>query len=114
VIHHETGGAELVLDIVGSNATLDVGVKALRAEGRLVIIGLANGSVPATFFGMPYGAEIASSYWGTITELMELVGLARAGKLRVDVERFTLDQAPEVYQRLRRGEIRGRAVIVPR
>jgi alcohol dehydrogenase, propanol-preferring len=58
-----------------------------------------------------YGAE---SYWGTVTELMELVALARPGKIRVDVETFSLDQAPEVYKRLRRGEIRGRAVIVPR
>ena len=44
---------------------------------------------------------------------MELVALARSGKIRVDVERFTLDQAPEVYARLRKGEIRGRAVISP-
>jgi D-arabinose 1-dehydrogenase-like Zn-dependent alcohol dehydrogenase len=38
---------------------------------------------------------------------------ARAGKIRVDVEPFSLEKAPEVYERLRRGEIRGRAVIVP-
>jgi D-arabinose 1-dehydrogenase-like Zn-dependent alcohol dehydrogenase len=30
------------------------------------------------------------------------------------VERFSLDEAPQVYERLRRGEIRGRAVITPR
>jgi propanol-preferring alcohol dehydrogenase len=110
-LRHETGGAELVLDVVGSDDTLAFGAKALRAEGRLVIIGLANGSVPASFFGLPYGAEVATSYWGTITELIELVALARAGKIAVEVEKFTLEQAPEVYQRLRRGEIRGRAVI---
>jgi D-arabinose 1-dehydrogenase-like Zn-dependent alcohol dehydrogenase len=32
---------------------------------------------------------------------------------RVDAEAIPLEQAPEVYARLRRGEIRGRAVIVP-
>jgi propanol-preferring alcohol dehydrogenase len=107
-------GAELVLDVVGSDATLALGAKALGAEGRLVIIGLATGTLPVSFFAVPYGAEVATSYWGTVTELAELVGLARAGKVQVDVETFSLDQAPEAYARLRRGEISGRAVIVPR
>jgi alcohol dehydrogenase, propanol-preferring len=106
-------GAEVVFDMVGSDATLALGAKSLRAEGRLVIIGLALGTLPVSFFALPYGAEVATSYWGTITELMELVSLARAGKIRMDVETFSLAAAPEVYEKLRRGEIRGRAVIVP-
>jgi alcohol dehydrogenase, propanol-preferring len=107
-------GADLVLDMVGGDATLTLAAKSLRAEGRLVIIGLAMGTLPVNFFALPYGAEVATSYWGTVTELIELVALARAGKLKVDVEMFSLDQALDVYARLRRGEIRGRAVIVPR
>jgi propanol-preferring alcohol dehydrogenase len=31
----------------------------------------------------------------------------------VEVERFTLDEAPAAYERLHAGTIRGRAVIVP-
>jgi alcohol dehydrogenase, propanol-preferring len=114
-IRKETGGvgADVVLDMVGADATLATGAKALRAEGRLVIIGLAMGTLPVNFFAVPYGAEVATSYWGTVTELMELVALARTGKIHLDVETFPLDRAPEVYERLRRGEIRGRAVIVP-
>ena len=107
-------GADLVLDMVGADATLALAAKALRAEGRLVIIGLAGGTLPVSFFALPYGTEVATSYWGTVPELIELVALARAGKIKVDVEAFSLDQAPEVYARLRRGEIRGRAVIVSR
>ena len=106
-------GADVVLDMVGSDATLAMAAKSLRAEGRLVIIGLALGTLPLSFFALPYGAEVATSYWGTVTELMELVALARAGKLRLDVETFPLADALAAYERLRRGEIRGRAVIVP-
>ena len=114
-IRRATGGvgAELVLDVVGGEATLALGAKVLRAEGRLAIIGLAMGTLPVSFFALPYGAEVATSYWGTLTELGELVALARAGKLRLDVETYPLDRAPEVYARLRKGEIRGRAVITP-
>lgn len=107
-------GADVVLDMVGAESTLALGAKMLRAEGRLVIIGLAMGTLPINFFSLPYGAEVATSYWGTTTELMELVALARAGKIRVDVEVFPLERAPEVYAQLRAGEIRGRAVVAPR
>lgn len=114
-IRSATGGvgADVVFDMVGSDATLALGAKSLRAEGRLVIIGLALGKLPVDFFALPYGAEVATSYWGTVTELAELVTLARAGKLRLDVEVFPLERAKDAYERLRRGEIRGRAVIAP-
>ncbi|HEY7509262.1 MAG TPA: NAD(P)-dependent alcohol dehydrogenase [Vicinamibacteria bacterium] len=106
-------GAELVLDVVGSDDTLALGASVLRAEGRLALIGLAGGRLPFGFFGLPYGAQAATSYWGTIPELIELVALAHAGRIRLEVETFPLDRAAEAYERLRRGEIRGRAVVVP-
>ena len=112
-IRRATAGADVVLDMVGNDATLSLGAKALRTEGRLVIVGLALGTLPLSFFSVPFGAEVATSYWGTATELIELVELARAGRIRVDVERFPLSEVSEVYERLRRGEIRGRAVVVP-
>jgi propanol-preferring alcohol dehydrogenase len=112
-IRKQTGGADVVFDMVGSEATLALAAKALRAEGRLVIIGLALGALPVSFFGLPYGAEVATSYWGTAPELIEVVSLARTGKIRVDIETYPLERAPEAYARLRRGEVRGRAVITP-
>jgi propanol-preferring alcohol dehydrogenase len=112
-IRKACGGAELVLDMVGAEATLALGAKSLRAEGRLVIIGLALGTLPVNFFALPYGAEVATSYWGTAPELVELVALAQRGKIRMDVEKFALADAPRAYEKLRRGEIAGRAVVVP-
>lgn len=107
------GGADLVLDMVGADATLALGARALRAEGRLVIVGLASGSLPVSFFALPYGAEVATSYWGTLPELMEVLALARAGRIRVDVESFPLERVADAYAALRRGAVRGRAVIQP-
>ena len=37
----------------------------------------------------------------------------RAGAVRAETECFTLGQAVDAYRRLRRGEVRGRAVITP-
>jgi alcohol dehydrogenase, propanol-preferring len=44
---------------------------------------------------------------------MEVLDLARAGAIHVEGERYGIEQAPEAYQRLHDGEVRGRAVVVP-
>ena len=44
---------------------------------------------------------------------MEVVALAAAGRLNLHVETFPLDQALEVYRKLRAGEVAGRAVLLP-
>jgi len=41
------------------------------------------------------------------------VALARTGAVRTQVECFTLGEAADAYRRLRRGEVRGRAVVTP-
>ncbi|WP_405765446.1 hypothetical protein [Streptomyces sp. NBC_01538] len=38
---------------------------------------------------------------------------ARDGLVSAHVETFTLDQAPEAYERLHAGDIKGRAVVLP-
>ena len=52
-------------------------------------------------------------YWGFIGELMEVVSLARAGKIQMLVEYFPLERAGEAYRLLHEGKISGRAVITP-
>ena len=106
-------GADLVLDLVGADATLALGAATVRVLGHLTIVGIAGGSLPVGFFTMPYEASVATTYWGSVTELMEVIELASEGRITAHVSTFGLDDAPTVYDRLRSGEIRGRAVIVP-
>ena len=61
----------------------------------------------------PFGGVVRAPYWGTRAELMEVLDLARAGAVHVEVEKYTLDEAPEAYRRLHEGAVRGRAVVVP-
>ena len=44
---------------------------------------------------------------------MEVLDLARAGAVHVEVEKYSLDEAPEAYHRLHEGAVRGLAVVVP-
>jgi len=106
-------GAELVLDIVGSDETIALATQCGRAEGDVTIVGLAGGSFPFSFFSQPYECSISTTYWGSAIELIEVLELARAGKIHARVQRYPLAQATEVYEHLRAGQIDGRAVICP-
>jgi propanol-preferring alcohol dehydrogenase len=106
-------GAELVLDMVGVNPTLKMAGQVARMLGHLTIVGLGSGAVPVNFHGPAKECSVAAPYWGYIPELMEVVSLAQAGKIKMLVEHFPLEKASEAYHLLHDGKIQGRAVIVP-
>lgn len=106
-------GADVVIDVVGSDSTLALAAAIGRPLGHLTIVGLAGGTLPITFFGVPYEMSVATSYWGTLPELMELVALVEAGHIHAVVHRFPLAGAMEAYRQMREGTMDGRAVIVP-
>lgn len=106
-------GADVVLDIVGADDTLALGAVVTRPLGHLTIVGIAGGSLPISFFGIAYEVSVATTYWGTLPELMEVIALASAGKISAHTQHFTLDQAAAAYQAMRDGDLDGRAVIVP-
>jgi propanol-preferring alcohol dehydrogenase len=106
-------GATLVLDCVGNDATLQLDVKAVAAGGSVMVIGVAGGTLPVTFGTMRFDASITYPYWGSRIELAEVLELARAGHINARVERFPLDRVEDAYQRMRDGNLAGRAVITP-
>jgi propanol-preferring alcohol dehydrogenase len=46
-------------------------------------------------------------------ELIEVIALARSGKIKMLVEHFALEDAAHAYHLLHDGKIPGRAVITP-
>ena len=106
-------GANLVLDMVGAKPTLQMAVQISRVLGHVTIVGLGGGALPVNFNSPAKECSVASPYWGSIPELMEVVSLAQAGKIKMLVEEFPLERASEAYHLLHDGKIQGRAVILP-
>jgi alcohol dehydrogenase, propanol-preferring len=106
-------GANLVLDMVGVKPTLEMATQISRVLGHVTIVGLGGGALPVNFHSPAKECSVASPYWGSIPELMEVVSLAQAGKIRMLVEQFPLERASEAYHLLHDGKIPGRAVIIP-
>jgi propanol-preferring alcohol dehydrogenase len=107
------GGAALVLDLVGVDATLDLARAVSRPLGDLTLVGIGGGQTPFSFFSVPSEVSLQSTYWGGVGELVEVIALAERGLITSHIERFELDRAPDAYRALARGEVLGRAVIVP-
>lgn len=114
-IHLITGGkgAELVVDMVGSEDSIALAAAVARFESHLTIVGLAGGKFEFAFGALPFEAQLTIPYWGSAVELEEVLELARAGRIRAHVERFPLERAGDAYQRMREGTLDGRAVICP-
>jgi alcohol dehydrogenase, propanol-preferring len=106
-------GAQLVLDMVGVDPTLRMAAEMARVLGHLTIVGLGGGALPVSFLSPPHECSVASPYWGSIPELMEVITLAQQQKIKLLVEHFPLERANEAYQLLHDGKIHGRAVITP-
>lgn len=106
-------GITVALDIVGAQPTVDLCVRVVGRNSKLIVVGLAGGVVHYAANSPPYGCEVSVPYWGSRTELMEVIALAETGRIKAEVERFPLEQALDVYQRLREGRIHGRAVLQP-
>jgi len=108
-------GADAVIDFVNASKTVETDMQFLRRRARLVLVGLFGGELKLSLVMMPTRAyKIIGSYTGTISDLIELVSLARRGVIKQVVSnRFKLDQATEALTMLKDGKIIGRGVINP-
>jgi propanol-preferring alcohol dehydrogenase len=108
-------GVNASFDFVGTDTTLALAVGATRSLGKVSQIGLAGGAARMKVLeNTRFEVQFEATLWGTIKELREVIALAEMGALTsIPIERAPLDQINDVYARLKRGAIEGRAVITP-
>ena len=106
-------GADVVLDFVGSEATLKMALASARTLGDVTLVGIAGGAVPFSFFSQAYEVSLQTTYWGSRPELVEVLNLASRGLIKSEHTRYSLADSAEAYVDLAAGNVKGRAVIVP-
>ncbi|GAB2563550.1 alcohol dehydrogenase catalytic domain-containing protein [Leucobacter ruminantium] len=109
-------GADVVFDFVGVQPTVDLALSVVRGGGAIRFVGLGNGEfeyVAGSGTPLPWGVNIERAYGGTRGELLQALALARAGKIGVEVVRYSLDDAVQAFDDLHHGRVQGRAVLVP-
>jgi alcohol dehydrogenase, propanol-preferring len=108
-------GADAVIDFVNASKTVETEMQFLRKRAKLVLVGLFGGELKLSLVSMPTRAyRLIGSYTGTISDMTELISLARRGVIKPLVSnRFKISQATEALSMLKEGKIVGRGVINP-
>jgi NAD+-dependent secondary alcohol dehydrogenase Adh1 len=106
-------GADVVLDFVGVDQTHEQGLAMLARGGTYSVIGY-GGMVSVPSVALVVGEHhLVGNLVGTWIDLWELLQLHAQGRIVVRSETHPLDDLNDVLDRLRAGEVTGRAVIVP-
>jgi len=117
LVRPQPGGVDVVIDFVGADSTLSTGASVISIGGRFVLVGLAGGKLRVApgvgETGIPFETRLVIPFWGTKAELAEVIALARSGRISPHVERFPLGNAQAAYDKLRAGQLSGRAVMLP-
>jgi NAD+-dependent secondary alcohol dehydrogenase Adh1 len=106
-------GADLVLDFVGSDQTHADATAMLARGGTYSVVGF-GGTIEAPSVALVGGEQsIVGNLVGTWIDLWEILQLQAAGRLVLKAETHPLDSINDVLDKLREGEVVGRAVLVP-
>lgn len=106
-------GASVVLDFVGNSTTLTLAAASVAQGGDVTFVGRGGGELRVAPGLVPYETTVRMPTWGTVAELAEVVALATSGAIHSEAEVYDLEDAVSAYGKLRRGDILGRAVVVP-
>jgi S-(hydroxymethyl)glutathione dehydrogenase/alcohol dehydrogenase len=121
VFEHTKGrGADVAFEVLGRPETFAQAVDLLGDGGRMIAVGIAAGraTAPVEITRLVRrGLRIIGSYGArTRADMPEIIRLAERGAFRLEsfvTRRYPLAEADAAYQALSRGEIAGRAVVVP-
>jgi succinate semialdehyde reductase (NADPH) len=116
----EGRGVDVAFEVLGIPQTFTQAFEMIRDGGRMVAVGIAPGKTTAPVEItrlVRRELRIIGSYGArTRADMPEIIRLAAQGIFRPETivtRRFPLEQADAAYQALARGEILGRAIVVP-
>lgn len=113
-------GVDVAFEVLGRPETFAQALELIGDGGRMVAVGIAAGKTAASVEItrlVRRGLRIIGSYGArTRSDMPEIIRLAARGIFRPEsmvTKRFTLADADDAYQALARGEIVGRAIVMP-
>ena len=104
---------DAAIDLVGRDITSGLAVQSLRKEGLLTIVGLFGGALTAPIPAMVFAhTAVQGTLVGNQSTLQELVDLVSKNELSYpSLETYHLEQVNDVLDRLRAGQVKGRALL---
>ncbi|TQS46954.1 NAD(P)-dependent alcohol dehydrogenase [Cryptosporangium phraense] len=106
-------GAEAVLDFVGEGGAVEAGLGMLRRAGNYYVIGYGGELRVPMIDVISTEVNFVGNLVGSYTDLAELMVLAAAGAVTLHTRRYPLSSYSDALDDLDKGEVRGRAILVP-
>jgi alcohol dehydrogenase, propanol-preferring len=107
------GGAKVVLGTAPSGQGMAQAIPGLSARGQLVVLAVPGDPITVNATDLIFGARsVVGALTGTVPDNEQTLAFANLQDIRPLIETFTLDQAPEAYDRMMRADVRLRAVLV--
>lgn len=109
------GGADVVLATAPNAKLATEAIKGLGADGVVVVIGVMSEPIEASAMELISGRKkLIGSPSGSRKDLRNALEIAAKLGVRAQVSTYGLTQANEVLEKMQKGELPGRAVLVPR
>jgi 2-desacetyl-2-hydroxyethyl bacteriochlorophyllide A dehydrogenase len=106
------GGADVVVATTNSAAQVSQAISGLRPEGRFVNLGALDGPIQITTADLLFPPkQLLGGSQGERRDLVEILYLLAAGKVKPAIETYPLEKANDVRERLAAGKVRYRAVL---
>jgi propanol-preferring alcohol dehydrogenase len=109
-----TGQADLdaIIDCVGAEEMMQLAFSLLSISGHYADVGLVGDRIDIPLFPRVSREQtFHGSFWGNYTDISEVTTLAAQGKIRHRLDIFKFERINEYLEKLRKGEIIGRAVM---
>jgi propanol-preferring alcohol dehydrogenase len=108
----DLGGADVALPTVESLKAMRQAYESLRPGGTLVLIGLPVGelSLPVIDWILK-DIRVVGNIGFTRNDILQSLKLVSDGKVKPRVELFKFEEVNTAIEKLKRGEVRGRAVL---
>jgi len=111
-LQKQAGGVDAAVVFTNSTVAMQQAVKSVKRTGTVVLVGLTMQELTLSVTEIILkGIRIVGSFLGTRADLEAVIRLAGDGGIRPAIQKFALEEAPEVLAQLDRGQIAGRAVI---
>jgi propanol-preferring alcohol dehydrogenase len=108
----KTPRADAAIVCSASAKAYEAALRSLKRGGALVVVGMPAETIALDAVNLVGGElRILSSAVGTRQELAELLDIAASGQVRCRIESHPFENVGEIFNRMRRGQIAGRAVL---
>jgi propanol-preferring alcohol dehydrogenase len=104
---------DAIIDFAGFGTTTASAVETVKPEGRVVQVGLAESFGTLNLVTLTIRqVDLLGSCGGTNEDNAEVLQLMAGGHLRAETECIRFDQVGEAMERLQRGDVTGRLIVI--